>query len=249
MVVVFLGGMTGTAEARRGGGGIVVINTGDDIVHIRDLDPEVGAAIGYTKLGYRYQRFGLFWLDLWRWDGEFVVYEGLTYVPLSDEELASLGGASTPWRYRLPDGFLILAAIAYYFVIGRRKRRVKTAFILAGGFAVTSLAFFIMGLTWEFMIPLAIALHHGLTAYSAMKRGDDKEVEVAAEEPAPPIRPSKPHIAVRPPVATGTPVPSRPSQPLITSRPSQPLVIEKPSAPVIVPVRPDNSVDGPKLLR
>lgn len=240
-------GSMGTAEARRGGG-LVVIVTGDAIEHIRDLDAKQAAAIGYGKLGYHYQRFGVFWLDLWRDSGEFCVYSGDTYVPLTDEEVAALGGASVPWRYHLPEGLIILVALAYYFLIGRRKRRVKTAFILAGVFAVIALVFFLQGLTWEFMIPLGLALHHALTARAAMKRGDHDEAPATTETP----RESPPPVAARPSRPLGTPPPVAPSPvpPPDPSRPSQPLVIERAStAPAAVPMREDQSVDGPKLLR
>lgn len=251
-----------SAEARRGGGGgIVIINTGDDIVHVRDLGEVkvtgiapaadlglglpiegLGEEVGLRKLGYRYQRFGLFWFDLWRWDGEFVLYEGDTYLPIDDEMVAQLGGASVPWRYRLPDGFLIVVAGLYLWLIGRRKRKVKTTFIIAAVFAAMSAAFFFMGLTWEFLIPLGLALHHALSARSAMKHAADEPVEdTPAEVPetrvvsAPPTRPSKP------PVATGKPAPARPSQPLVIQPTSTP--------PAAVPVREDKSVDGPTFLR
>ena len=263
IAVVMVVGLGRTAEARRGGGA-VIINTGDDILHIRDLpqvdldavtvdDPEVLAdRVVFGKLGYRYERFGVFFMDIWRWDGEFVLYSGDTYVPIDDEMLGLVGGASVPWRYRLPDGLLILLAVAYLAFIGRRKRSAKSALIIAGVLAAISIAFFFMGLTWEFGIPLVIAMHHAIAARSAIKNAPPEE-EVA--EPAAPARPSRPMSTSGsgPLVAKGTPPPVRePSGPhaAIPSRPSQPLVVERPStAPAVVPMRADDSVDGPKLLR
>lgn len=239
VVAVLLGG-SGTAEARRGG--IVVINTGDDIEHIRDLPDDLAKTIGYGKLGYRYERFGVFWLDLWRWDGEFVVYSGDTYVPLDGEALDVLGGASVPWRYHLPEGLLLAVAGIYFAAIGRRRRRVKTTLYLAGGFAALAIAFFFMGLTWEFGIPLVIAVHHGLSARAATQARDDDAPAPADDEPAP-VRTSRP--LATPPTSGpgGTPAP-------IADRPSQPLVVERPStAPAAVPMRADDNADGPKLLR
>jgi hypothetical protein len=245
---VFVVGLGGIAEARRGGGAFVVINTGDTIIHIKDLpqeatldtsllgDPAAGTPQVFNKLGYRHERFGVFWFDLWRWDGEFVLYDGDTYISISDEMAAELG-ESVPWRYHLPDGLLILIAVAYFALIGRRRRRVKTGFVIAGFMLALAIAFFVMGLTWEFGIPLAIAVHHGFSARAAMRAVDDEEPEVSTEPPAPrAAQPSAPRAAI------GTPPP----------RPSQPIVVEQPSivtAPPVVPMRPDDSADGPKLLR
>src|SRR5215510_5556284 len=72
---------------------IIVVNTGADIMHIRDLPPETAKETDYTAIGYRYDRFGVYWLDFWRWGGEFVVYNDRAYAPLSASQLAELGGA------------------------------------------------------------------------------------------------------------------------------------------------------------
>ncbi|MDQ3335012.1 MAG: hypothetical protein M4D80_07615 [Myxococcota bacterium] len=264
IAVVLVVGSGDIAEARRGGGA-VLINTGDDILHIRDLsvddrdaytiaDPssEVpGEGIFFGKLGYRYERFGVFFMDIWRWDGEFVLYSGDTYVTIDDEMLALVGGASVPWRYRLPDGLLILIAAAYLGFIGRRKRSAKSALIIAGVLAVISLVFFLLGLTWEFGIPLVIAAHHAIAARSAMKHAPEEEA-VVEEAPAP-VRVSRP--SQPPPVRPSRPMPKGTPPPVsqsgeYASRPSQPIVVDRPStAPVVVPMRADESVDGPKLLR
>jgi hypothetical protein len=240
VALAFVVGSGGIAEAGRGGDAFVVINTGDTIIHIKDLPTqatldtslleEPGRGHVFNKLGYRHERLGVFWFDLWRWDGEFVLYDGDTYLSISDEMAAELG-ESVPWRYHLPDGLLILIAVAYFALIGRKRRRVKTGFVIAGFMLVVSIAFFFMGLTWEFGIPLAIAVHHGLSARAAMRAVDDDEEathEAPAEE-APPRRAA--------PAAVGTP---------------QPIVVERAAvaaAPPSVPMRADDSVDGPKLLR
>ena len=72
IAVVVVVGLGSPAEARRGGGAIL-INTGDDIEHIRDLpsadtaafadDPSTEAMV-FSKLGYRYERFGVFFMDI-----------------------------------------------------------------------------------------------------------------------------------------------------------------------------------------
>lgn len=248
VVCVFVVGLGGTAEARRGAG-FVVINTGDAIIHIKDLPkdksldtsliedrPTFGRSHVFDKLGYRHERFGVFWFDLWRWDGEFVLYDGDTYISISDEMADELGG-SVPWRYHVPDGLLILVAVAYFVLIGRRRRKVKTGFVIAGVMFALAIAFLIMGLTWEFGIPLAIAVHHAFSARAAMRANDAE----APDEPAHDVAP-----------ADDAPPPPRSSAPRVAvdTGPSQPIVIERlPDAAGAVPMRVDNSVDGPKLLR
>ena len=236
VVVAWVVGTATPAEARRGG--VVVINTGDDITHVRDLSPEVAAQVGYSKLGYHYERFGLFWFDLWRWDGEFVIYEGSTYVSLDDDNLTLVGGGSVPWSYHLPDGLLITVAALYLAFIGRRKRSVKATLYITGVMLALALALFLMGLSWEFGIPLVIALHHGIAAWAATRARQDDD-EVAAE----PVRASQPMPRPR---TVSTPPPIEDAVP---SRPSHPLVVERPPPAVVVPMRADDSVDGPKLLR
>jgi hypothetical protein len=247
IAVALVVGIGGTAEARRGGG-VVVINTGDDIFHVRDLSPDEAAMAGFSKLGYRYELFGVFWFHLWRWDGEFVVYDGSTYAPIDDEQLAQLGGGSVPWRYHLPDGLLLILAAIELVIITRTKRRLKTTLAIGCGLLVVSAAFYFMGLDWEFLIPLCLALHHIIGSYFSLKlqRERDEAAAVTAE-------------VVR---ATSTPAAetsgriARPSRPppladdVVASRPSQPIVIERPTtAPLVVPMRADDKSEGPKLLR
>jgi len=180
IAIALLVGTGGVANAK----GLVVINTGDDILHLRDLDADKAAMVGYGKLGYRYDLFGVFWVDIWRSDGEFVVYEGSTYSPITDEELEMLGGASVPWRYHLPEGLLIILALIELAIVSRTRRKVKTAFILGGILVAFAILIFFKGLTWEFMIPLLLGLHHILTGYSAMKRAPEEDETTSSSEEA-----------------------------------------------------------------
>ena len=264
IAVALVVGVGGTAEARRGGGA-VVINTGDDVFHIRDLTPEQAAAVGFSKLGYRYELFGVFWFHLWRWDGEFVVYDGTVYASLDDDQLAALGGGSVPWRYHLPDGLLLVLAGIELVIITRTKRRLKTTLVIGGALVVISGAFYLMGLDWEFLIPLFLGGHHLVGSYFAVKKQREKEAEaaVAAEVVRASAtayateasgRHSRPDVDVNRDPGRHT----RPTSPggvavldaAVAARPSQPIVVERPpTAPAAVPMRTDDSVDGPKLLR
>src|SRR5450432_4616155 len=94
--------MARPAEAR----GTALIISGDDISHIRDLAHGEVALLGFSQtdlhydpmdigpgpvaLGYHYQRFGVFFLDVWRWSGEPVVYRGKQFWVLTDDQLETL---------------------------------------------------------------------------------------------------------------------------------------------------------------
>jgi hypothetical protein len=100
--------------------GPLVVTGGEDVIHLRRLSAEAQAVFGEgTSLGYRYDAFGLFGLDLWRWDGEVVLYRGRTiYTDVAPAEIAELAGVGSldrvraPLGYHLPPGLALLLAIA-----------------------------------------------------------------------------------------------------------------------------------------
>jgi hypothetical protein len=112
------------AEARRGG--IVLITTGDTVKHVGDIkpelkpdpkeDPDVPADL---KVGYIHDRFGIFWLDLWTWNGRYCVYNDEGYDDITEEDAAFLTGGSVgiPIFYRIPPGLLIIVAIAVIWAV------------------------------------------------------------------------------------------------------------------------------------
>lgn len=267
IAVLLVVGVGGTAEARRGGGA-VVFNSGQDIIPIRDLTAdETAGAVGFTKLGYKHDLIGVFWQDIWRWGGEFVVYDGgTTYAPLDDEQLAYFGNPSVPWRYHLPPGLLIILALIELAVITKQRRRLKMVLSIGGVLALIAGAFYLMGLDWEFLIPLFLAGHHVIGSYFALKlqrEAEEREAErvrsaaIAAAAPVqegwPPTMPDDMTTSSgrhKRPSAVGTPPPARGDDAATVSRPSQPIVIERATtAPAVVPMKTDDSVEGPKLLR
>ena len=267
IAIALVMGLGGTANAGRGA---VLITSGDEILFIRDLSVDAGRIVGYGKLGYHYDYVGVFWIDLWRSGGEFCVYSGDTYVPLEDDELESLGGASVPWKYHLPPGLIILAAMAIFGAMTRARRRLTLVFAVAGAMALVAVLFFFKGLDWEFMIPGGLALYFAISAYFAVKKQREQEALELAMTPTS-MRMSAQQIATEASTTSGEHRAQRPSQPpsqsqagAVTSpaqqiaavgtpapvRPSQPLVVERPSGQqASVPMRADDSVDGPKLLR
>jgi hypothetical protein len=101
--------------------GIILITHGDTINHVADIkNPlllEVMHKDGWTHpaIGYKYSYFGIFWLDLWTWGGEYCIYEDKKYMPLTPE-LAEAAGVSEkelkkPFLYRFPLGLVILLTL------------------------------------------------------------------------------------------------------------------------------------------
>lgn len=163
------------AEAR----GVVIINTGDDIIELRALHPDDVRDTGFTKLGYHYSRLGVFWLDLWRWGGEFVAYDSTRYAPLTAEELARLGGAKFPWAYRLPPGLVVIVSVfAFGMVSGMRRSRLT----LAIGLALLGVGalFYAKGLTWQVAVPTALAAFAITSSWRSLREPDFDSVDDSA---------------------------------------------------------------------
>lgn len=234
------------AEARRGGG-IVIINLGDDLMHLRQTSSE--AAIGedgtetrLDQIGYHYERFGLFWVDIWRWGGEYVLYSSdrSVYAPLTEAELAELGGADFPIAYHLPPGFLALLAGGMLLIVRRKRRTMKFALIAGGVLLVIAAVLFVLGLGAGAMIPGFLGLYHLAAAkFSAGPFADDDEVDV--DEYVEPARPSQ-----RPPVRSSPP--NVETDPFRAPPQQAPIHVERASAPLVAPIAVDPNAEAPKLL-
>ena len=111
-----------TAEARRG---LVLITTGNTIKHVADVADDMkpvvrsvtGTSVDY-HVGYLHERIGVFWIDLWTWGGEYVLYDDSEQDlwSLDAEQTAAIMGAtpdelSKPIFYTFPPGLLALGAI------------------------------------------------------------------------------------------------------------------------------------------
>jgi len=111
-----------TAQARRG---IILITSGDTIKHVADVAAEMkpvirevtGSSVDY-KVGYLHERIGVFWIDLWTWGGEYVLYDESEQDlwELDADETAAIMGTtpdklSTPLFYSFPPGLLALGVI------------------------------------------------------------------------------------------------------------------------------------------
>jgi hypothetical protein len=238
------------ADARRG---VVVVNFGDDIELIRTLEhavdtsPVYGASHSLDKLGYKYTRFGLFWVDLWRWDGEFIAYDGIDgfggggyYVVLTDEELEALGGASVPWSYRLPPGFLLILAGLELFIVTRRKRSARFAMIAGIVFVLLAVILLVLGLGPAVMIPGFLGLYHLAAAFLSPAVPDDNDVATETTETA---------ATPRPRPIERVPVPRVETDPFRAPPQQAPIHIVRASQPVVAPLAVDPDAEAPKLLR
>jgi hypothetical protein len=118
-----------SAEAK----GLFIINTGEDVAEVAKIKPdalaevESSTAVG-AKIGMMYSRFGIFWLDIWRWDKKFVIFQGNTVWELTEDqakELAVDGKLDVPFTMTLPPGLIvILGGLGIFIaikVLGRKK--------------------------------------------------------------------------------------------------------------------------------
>ena len=109
------------AEARRRGGGIFFITTGETTSDyhnvtaedVKFLSPslEPNSVSPSFKVSYKYSRFGLFWINLWTWGGEicYMDHANNAYynIDISQEEAIKKYGK--PFFYKFPP--LLMAAI------------------------------------------------------------------------------------------------------------------------------------------
>lgn len=104
------------AEARRG---LVLITRGDDISTVADIPsqllPVVKQLTGAAdpKIGYKYSMFGVFFLNLWTWGGDYVIYQDDTFWDLGETGAAQMLGIDVdalkkPFFYTMPPGLMIL---------------------------------------------------------------------------------------------------------------------------------------------
>jgi hypothetical protein len=122
----------GTAHA---GKGFMLITSGDEIRKVGDLvgefkaeaDAELGPGV---EVGYMYEQFGLFFLEVWTWDGKYVLFRDDEYWEPTEDELKEIAGVSAledlgkPWQYSFPPGLLVVVAlviggIAFKLIAGK----------------------------------------------------------------------------------------------------------------------------------
>jgi hypothetical protein len=108
---------TGVADAK-----IMLITHGETIAKVGDVankpDPSFPANVA---VGYKYSYGGLFWLDFWRWDGEYCLFAGEDWQPIDEPTAAKLLGVSQdklvkPFWYRFPPVPFVVGVLLVLFV-------------------------------------------------------------------------------------------------------------------------------------
>jgi hypothetical protein len=102
----------GAAQAK----GVILITWGDTISHLGDVAPQHRPHAPLKQVGFKSSYFGVFWLDLWTWGGEYCIYEDKKYISLEPAGAAHLMGVSEsdlrkPFLYTFPLGLLILGPL------------------------------------------------------------------------------------------------------------------------------------------
>lgn len=115
----------------------IVINHGDTVAKLGDVAAEDRAQFPQnTVIGYKYSHFGVFWVDLWTWGGEYCLFDGNRVGPLTPEQCAALlkidvNSLSKPWFYRFPLGLIILGGIVAVLIpvgmVNRAKEKREQA--------------------------------------------------------------------------------------------------------------------------
>ena len=106
--------------------------TPEKLKEIREIQGLRGPTL--DKVGWKYDYFGIFWLDIWNWGGEYCVYSGDTYAQVNEEEAAELLGTpgkklGKPLNYRMPYGLMLVFGLISLKFIPRivASRRAKAS--------------------------------------------------------------------------------------------------------------------------
>lgn len=118
----------------------IVYGTADKIVRLGTLPKEAADSVEQelhkrVELGYFYQRFQIYWLDFWTWDGKHVLFAGDEYWELEPDQWSDLLGDSKatllkePFLYNFPPGLIIVCAIGVMCTAAswRTRRRMSRA--------------------------------------------------------------------------------------------------------------------------
>lgn len=100
------------------------VNWGTSVVRLNELAPsyqdqwqrKTGKLL---SVGYKYSSFGVFWLNVWTWSGEYCLTDGQGYYSLPGTEIAKMIAPGSrlepPFLYRFPLGWIV---IAFVLVVG-----------------------------------------------------------------------------------------------------------------------------------
>lgn len=119
---VTLGALLLCASPAHAGRGFVLFTRGEDISKVADIPPQLlepvrqSTGTANPAIGYKYGMFGVFFLNIWTWGGEYVVFDGDSYGDLGAEGAAQMLGVSVadlpkPFTYSFPPGLFIILVL------------------------------------------------------------------------------------------------------------------------------------------
>jgi len=104
--------------------GFVLITHGDDISKVADIPVQIIEGVKQSTgspnpaIGYKYGQFGVFFLNIWTWGGEYVVFDDDTdtYWDLGADGAAQMlgvgvGDLKKPLTYTFPPGLVIILVL------------------------------------------------------------------------------------------------------------------------------------------
>jgi hypothetical protein len=239
--------------------GLGVRGKGDAVEPIRaltDAERELTASDA-QYLGYYYDSHGVGDLDFYRTGGHFVAYHKLDeldsghrrgsevivariYELGGDNVLAAFGDPTTPWRYRITTGLLLLLAFTELgFLTLFARRSISRRFVVTVatiGFA-SAAVLILNGMSTEAIIPLVIGAMHAfgkMEPRSHTLPGTESTVESLppANHPRPPTG-ALPNLGPFPGVEAPRVAIERP----VTLERQRPPIVDDPSAPPPIMLR------------
>jgi hypothetical protein len=109
----------GRAEAK----GVIFYGYGPDVYELGNGPTIPG--VGLVKVGYLYEQFSLFWMNVWTWSGKYCLYtqtgNNIKYDEITQEMAAQFlnrnpADVSPPFGYRFPIGLLVILGITALIV-------------------------------------------------------------------------------------------------------------------------------------
>jgi hypothetical protein len=103
----------------------ILITQGETVSEMGQVQPKHrNLPLPAMNVGFKYSYFGIFWLDLWTWDGTWCLHNGNQYWPLNAAQAAEFLGTSeselsTPFLYKFPLGLDIIAGIIVFACLKR----------------------------------------------------------------------------------------------------------------------------------
>jgi hypothetical protein len=106
------------------------MTSGETISHIGDVSARDRQNVEAHKVGFKYEYWGIFWINLWTWNGEYCIYEGDRFSPIQRSEAARLLGKTenelgAPFLYHFPLGWFIFGPLIVIGIIASRMEKAK----------------------------------------------------------------------------------------------------------------------------